>query len=299
MENLISPLTPELSCDDIKLLAAYAKALGHAKNTLQTASLSGNRLSNKKGHGLDLHEVRPYTTTDEVRHIDWRITARTGTPHTRVYTEDIEHRNFIVMNLSQDAYFGTQTTFISTRYAQLAALIGWRSHHQREPFGLMLNYADQQFAMPQVKDWQAMAETLADSTQVKHRVIPTESFQLATLPPIRSHNLIILSDQLWVKDSDQMQLAQLAQHNRTYWISLEDPNIFALPEGQYRFLNQSSKQPSRVTQKTLEAAQQQFQTQQTRFEELLLGLGITRLQFSVDESPIAVARTLLSRGVIH
>ncbi|MBM6551941.1 DUF58 domain-containing protein [Marinomonas ostreistagni] len=299
MDHLTSPSSPQLSVEHIQQLAAYAKALGHAKAHTKAHILAGSLLSKKKGHGLDLHEIRPYTTHDEVRHMDWRITARTGTPHIKVYSEEIEHRSFIILQLSQDAYFGTQTTFISTRYAQLAALIAWRSHARKETVGAQLQFGQQQYSYPTIKDWQSFAMHLSQSTNIAERDTSSTNFSLSPLPSLRGQSVMILSDQIWFDKALEIHLAQLAQHNRVYWISLEDPNLFALPNGQYTFAHQTESGPSHINERSKQQAQQRYQQQQQAFNQQLHALGVQHLSFDVNDSPIAIARTLLARGVIH
>lgn len=299
MDAFISPPSPELSLEHIQQLAPYAKVLGKASASALARTLTGNLLTKKKGHGLDLREVRPYNMSDEVRHIDWRVTARTGSPHTRVYTEDVEHRTFIIMHLSQDAYFGTQTTFLSSRYAQLAALISWRSQFQREPVGALLHYGQQQYARQTITDWHDWGQHLADCTALAQRDASPSPFALSDLPLLRSQSVLILSDQIWLNPALRAHLMDLSKHNRVYWVSLEDPNLFALPDGQYRFANQGNSASQSVNSSSRQQAQQRFQTQQLHFTQQLNSMGVLRLQFDVNESPIAIARTLLAQGVIH
>lgn len=299
MDNLTSPSSPQLSVEHIQQLAAYAKALGQAKANTKAHALAGSLMSKRKGHGLDLLEVRPYSTHDEVRHMDWRITARTGTPHTRVYTEEIEHRSFLIMHLTKDAYFGTQTTFISTRYAQLAAIIAWRSHFRRETIGAQLQFGQQQHAYQVIKDWHRWAAHLSQSTNLSERDAESAALTLVTLPPLRGHSVVILSDQIWLDKAIEARIAQLAQHNRVYWVSLEDPNLFDLPEGQYTFAHQVATKPSHINQRSKQQAQERYQLQQQSFNKQLHTLGIQHLSFDVNDSPIAIARTLLAQGVIH
>ena len=274
MDIFICPPSPELTIEQLQQLAPYAQALGQARVSAQARTLTGNLLTKKKGHGLDLREVRPYTTSDEVRHIDWRVTARTGTPHTRVYTEDIEHRNFVIMHLSKDAYFGTQTTFLSTRYAQLAAVVSWRSQYQREPIGAHLQYGQQQQSFNTISNWHAWIECLADSTNMTHREGLTDSLELTDLPPLRSQSLLVLSDQIWLDEATEARLGQLATHNRVHWLSLEDPNLFALPDGAYRFVNSLSAETLTVDRNSREHAAERFKAQQQHFTQQLNRLAI-------------------------
>lgn len=298
MKDLISPLSPELSSEQILALGGFAKALGQARNIPRSHLLAGNLQSKKKGHGLELHEIRPYAVSDEARHIDWRVTARTGEAHTRIYTEDSEHRTLVILSLSADAYFGTQTTFISTRLTQLAALVSWRCYAQREHVGIAIQ-AGELSVTPTIKDWQQLGHQLAHSTQISQRDQCVDGLALPSLPHLRGYSVVILSDQHAVANNSQVAFAQLAQHNRVHWIAVDDPNTFSLPDGDYIFAHPHGSQSIQVSQQQKQLAEARHQRQRQQLAEYLSGLGIVHLTFSVDDSPIAIARELLVRGVIH
>lgn len=298
MKDLISPPSPELSCEQIFALGGFAKALGQARNIPRSHLLAGNLQSKKKGHGLELHEIRPYAVSDEARHIDWRVTARTGEAHTRIYTEDSEHRTLVILSLSSDAYFGTQTTFISTRLAQLTALVSWRCYAKRESVGLALQAGDSIFT-PSIKDWQQLGQQLANCTQVNQRNNCSDHLSLPNLTHLRGYSVVILSDQLSVSKNSQIAFAQLAQHNRVNWIAIDDPNTFQLPDGDYAFASRNRPKHIQVNKQQKQQAETQHLKQRQQLAEYLSGLGVMHLTFSVDDSPIAIARELLFRGIIH
>lgn len=299
MDNIISPDSPELTAPALQALAPYARALGQAKRQPPATSQSASFLNRKKGHGLDLLEVRPYQSSDEVRHMDWRITARTGTPHTRVYTEEIEHKNFVLLNLSPDAYFGTQTTFISTRLIQLAALISWRSQFRREPLGAGLIAAEQSLVVSVIKDWGLLTNRLATLSELAQRPHSEATFSIPPLPSLRGYSLIILSDHLTLSETSLITLAGLAQHNRVYWLEVEDKGVFALPDGQYEFATANGFHRQQISGHSRQQAQRVLQQKQERLTAHLASIGASKFSFDVNSSPINMARELLALGVIH
>jgi uncharacterized protein (DUF58 family) len=72
--------------------------------------LQGEYRSLFYGHGLDLAEVREYQPQDDIRYMDWNVTARTGTPHVRQYLEDREITAWLLLDLSASVDFGTART---------------------------------------------------------------------------------------------------------------------------------------------------------------------------------------------
>ncbi len=90
------------------------------------ASLRGGPyLSPLKGRGMEFDEVRPYQQGDDVRTIDWRVTARTGRAHTKQFREERERPVLLWLDLRPGMMFATRGAFKAVRAAQAAALAGW------------------------------------------------------------------------------------------------------------------------------------------------------------------------------
>ena len=89
------------------------------------SKLSGNYLSRMKGRGMECDEVRHYQTGDDIRAIDWRVTARTGKTHTKLFREEVERPVLIVTDLTPSMRFGSQLLFKSVQAAHIASLVAW------------------------------------------------------------------------------------------------------------------------------------------------------------------------------
>lgn len=87
--------------------------------------LSGGERTRFRGRGMDFEEVRLYQPGDDVRTIDWRVTARTQVPHTKVFQEERERPVFIVVDQRSPLFFGSQCCFKSVLAAHIAALLAW------------------------------------------------------------------------------------------------------------------------------------------------------------------------------
>jgi uncharacterized protein (DUF58 family) len=99
------------------------------------SKLAGNYLAKSKGRGMEFDEVRHYNPGDDIRTIDWRVTARTGTTHTKLFCEEKERPIFILCDLSDNMYFGTRLLFKSVQAAHLAALIAWNAKKRGDKVG--------------------------------------------------------------------------------------------------------------------------------------------------------------------
>ena len=87
--------------------------------------LSGLLASNFRGRGIDFAEVRTYQPGDDVRTIDWRVTARTGEAHTKLFQEEKERPVLILVDQSQSMFFGSRLAFKSVIAAEVGALLAW------------------------------------------------------------------------------------------------------------------------------------------------------------------------------
>ncbi len=85
----------------------------------------GNNRSVFRGRGMEFDESRVYQPGDDVRSIDWRVTARTGTMHTKLFHEERERPVFILLDQRASMKFGTRKQFKSVLAAEVAAKLAW------------------------------------------------------------------------------------------------------------------------------------------------------------------------------
>ena len=88
--------------------------------------LAGQKASRLRGRGLNFEEIRTYLPGDDIRNIDWKVTARMREPHTRVYTEERDRPVILVVDQRINMFFGSQRAMKSVVAAEAAALAAWR-----------------------------------------------------------------------------------------------------------------------------------------------------------------------------
>lgn len=127
--------------DPVRITPASLIALAHAGETLplQPARIralqSGGYLSPFRGRGMEFDETRPYQPGDDVRHMDWKVTARTGKPHTKQFREERERPVLVWVDLRRPMFFATRGAFKSVVAARAAALLGWSTAAHRDRLG--------------------------------------------------------------------------------------------------------------------------------------------------------------------
>jgi len=102
------------------------------------SQIDGSIRTRFRGRGMEFSEVRPYTPGDDIRTIDWRVTARTQVTHTKLFQEERERPVFVVLDQRSPMFFGTQTVFKSVFGACLAASIAWSALSNNDRVGAII-----------------------------------------------------------------------------------------------------------------------------------------------------------------
>lgn len=205
------------------------------------SKLAGSYLAKSKGRGMEFDEVRHYQPSDDVRAIDWRVTARTGKVHTKLFREEKERPVFILTDLSAAMRFGSALLLKSVQAAHLAAIISWHSKAQGDKLaGLVFSQQHHQLLKPAsrtrgvLRYLQALIEVHQYPTtappQATQGLILAEA--LAELRRVlRPGSLLyILSDFSQLEPEALRHLQLISQHNEIHCCNLFDPLERQLPE---------------------------------------------------------------------
>jgi len=122
------------------------------------SQLAGVHASRLRGRGLDFHELRAYVPGDDVRDIDWKVTARTRRPYTRIYSEERNHPALLLIDQRVNMFFGSQLNMKSVTAAHAAALVLWRILAQGDQPGAIVFNDDEQIEIrPARSEMRAMS----------------------------------------------------------------------------------------------------------------------------------------------
>ncbi|TEW53308.1 DUF58 domain-containing protein [Psychromonas sp. RZ22] len=132
-----TPYTTGVNVQLTELLSykQHGKLSLNAKRLPASRQLAGNYLANIKGRGMEFAEVRHYQAGDDVRAIDWAVTARTGKAHTKLFQEEKERPVFLLLDVSDSMIFGSQLVFKSVQACHLAALLSWQAKQRNDRLG--------------------------------------------------------------------------------------------------------------------------------------------------------------------
>jgi uncharacterized protein (DUF58 family) len=124
-----------------KAIMSSMRQLEIRTRRLVNDSLAGAYHSVFKGRGMDFDEVREYTPGDEVRTIDWNVTARAGRPFVKKFTEERELTIFLLVDISASGNFGSGAASKRDLAAELASVLAFSAIRNSDKVGLML-YTD-------------------------------------------------------------------------------------------------------------------------------------------------------------
>jgi uncharacterized protein (DUF58 family) len=205
---------------------------------------AGGHLSPFKGRGVEFDESRPYQEGDDLRTIDWRVTARSGKPYTKVFREERNRPVILWLDLRASMMFATKGAFKSVVAARVAALLGWSAVANGDQLGgLVFSEAGHDELRPRLgrraalRLMQLIAVNQAWGNAPGEADAGAASHALGRLTRVaRPGSLVFLiSDFVGLDREFERQLRQLASHSDVQLIHLFDPIEAELPPpGQYR-----------------------------------------------------------------
>ncbi|BDX06212.1 DUF58 domain-containing protein [Planctobacterium marinum] len=201
------------------------------------ARLAGTYLTKMKGRGMEFDEARHYQPGDDIRAIDWRVTARTGKTHTKLFREEKERPVFILVDLSHSMHFGTQLLFKSVMASHLGALIAWSAAKRGDRIGgLIFNEKQHREFKPMTRQ-KAVLSLLSGIKNLHENVMSETPEQVFDDACARIRRLarpgsavFILSDFLHLSATAQRHLSQLSRHCEVIGYRISDPFEHQLPK---------------------------------------------------------------------
>ena len=166
-------------------------------NKLVSETFAGEYLSTFKGQGIEFAEVRPYTPGDDVRAIDWNVTARTGTPFIKKYNEERELTLFIACDVSASQQFGSTDKLKQEIAAELAALFAFSALRNSDKVGLMLFSDTIELFVPPKKGKKHILRLIRELVAFEPKHTTTDiNLCLKTLLQVLKHSgiVILISD---------------------------------------------------------------------------------------------------------
>lgn len=300
--NRINPTRISLN-DLIAVSSAVSGMSLHARCI--RARHGGQYLTQIKGRGMEFDESRPYQPGDDVRNIDWRVTARTGNTYSKLFREERERPVLISVDARSSMFFATRGRFKSVIASEFAAMLAWMAHRDGDRVGGEIFNSRQHTEFRPRRGKQNVLQMLQVLAQLTHsaHVSPAEQDSLeASLRRIQriAHPgslVCIIGDFRGLDAAAESCLVQIARHNEIILVQIYDWLETRLPDkGQYS-LGTADKVIS------FNAANKKFKTEymhhyQSRLEklqQLSRRYGMTWLQCATNESSLSVLRQVYGK----
>lgn len=269
---------------------------------LVASSFAGEYRSGFRGQGLDFDDFREYTPGDDPRFIDWKVTARTGTPYVRKFHEEREQVLLLAVDASGSMRFaGALSDDTKLEYAaRLAAVLAYSAAWNGDKAGLLLYGNEKHTYLPPAKGTQQCLRIVRDilSAPGGGRDIPFERIAQEILRTQHKRAMLVLiSDFLY--PPDKPSVGQLAFRHELIPVRVNDALESELPEtGTVDLLDLETGQQMRadLSNPALRAAHDKaVRAHYTAWEQLFNQLGIDHLALRTNEDYMPPLRRLFKR----
>ena len=230
--------------DLTELVATRAATAGLRLTSRRTSRAlhAGSHHSIQRGRGLEFQEVRPYVNADDPRTIDWRVTARRGRTHTKLFREERERPVWLLVDLSPAMFFGTRKQLKSALALRAAALLAWTAAGGGDRVGAaIIGSTNYRLIPPRAREGgvlpvlAALVDMQPSAPALAAEVSLNEGLD-ALVPVAHPGSLILALSDFAVLDRDTHSAwSALAVHNEFQLFRITDPlEREALPNGRFR-----------------------------------------------------------------
>ncbi len=255
--SVAAPEPTRVDAAELVALAALARGMRLWQGVRGDAAAPGATASRRRGRGMDFRESRVYQAGDEIRHMDWRVTARTGRPHTKLFEEEREQELLLLIDHNPSMHFGTRARFKSVQAARAAALLTWAATAAGDRVGAVGFGGGLSAALKPAGGRRGALQVLRALREWDRAARAGESSSLQAalgrLHPLLRPGLrvVLLSDGFSADEADAPLLARLAARHDCALVLLQDalelapppPGIYALDvDGQRSVLDFSERQ---------------------------------------------------------
>jgi uncharacterized protein (DUF58 family) len=218
----------------LKNLEGAAHGLSFLPRQPSASVLNGRHASRLRGRGLNFEEIRDYLPGDDVRAIDWKVTARTGKPHVRVFTEERDRPALVVVDQRMSMFFGTRLNMKSVTAAEAAAMTAFRILKAGDRVGGVVFDDQRQVEVHPRRNaasLYALLEHIAEMNQGLHAsrdVEPKSGWLNEVLGSVariahHDHIVMVFSDFDGIDDTTHRRLSGIAAHNDLILMLVHDP----------------------------------------------------------------------------
>lgn len=233
-----------LTLDQLCQLRADARRLRLPGRTSRAAAAQGHHRSRYRGRGMQFAEHRPYQPGDDIRHIDWRVTARQNEPHTKCFEPERERPLLLLTHFTSSQCFGSRFPIKSMVVAEAAATLAWAGLQGDDRVGGIVAGSDRVSSYRPERRRQTVLRLLERVVREHNRLQPSveppgtamlhealTELRRITRPGSR---VFLISDLMAMDAQTESELRALATHNEVAALRILDPlEVGPPPPGRY------------------------------------------------------------------
>jgi len=193
--------------------------------------LAGQYESVFKGQGMEFREVRSYVPGDDIRSIDWNVTARTGEPHVKVMAEEREMTVMLVVDMSGSGRFGSVSRFKNELAAELCAVLAASAIKNNDKVGLVIFTDDVELYVPPKKGSRHVLRVIREVLYFTPRGIGTDIGKaLGYLNSVIHRKAVVFLVSDFMAEGFETALRVAARRHDVIAITISDPRESVLPD---------------------------------------------------------------------
>ncbi|WP_353476741.1 DUF58 domain-containing protein (plasmid) [Salipiger sp. H15] len=306
-----SPSDPRIHVDmaHLRSFASKATDLSFMPRQPVRSVLNGRSASALRGRGLDFEELRGYLPGDDVRDIDWKVTARTGRPHIRVFTEERDRPALIVVDQRMSMFFGSKLNMKAVTAAEAAALIAFRILDQGDRVGGIV-FTDHRLQEVRPQRSHAAVQSflgkIAEANLSLHANAEVESpmgirepLQVVAQIAKRDHLIFLISDFDEVDWRSERLISSLSRRNDVILCPVSDP-MTRTPPADLKLVASDGRMQAEIDtsdRATLQALARMSQSHAEALQGWSRKFGIPLMPLTAAEDTVAQVRRLLGANV--
>lgn len=234
--------TPGVYASLDELIRLQYKAIGFSFLPRQPVHsiLAGRHASRLRGRGLNFEEIRRYLPGDDIRNMDWKVTARTRQAHVRVYTEERDRPVLLIVDQRRSMFFGSRRAMKSVVAAEAAALGAWRTLSVGDRVGAIVfddrdvveirPHRSRQRVMEVLRTIVAMNHRLRVANEPSNAGMLNKAVARASRVASHDHLICLISDGFGADDETVQSVTTASEHNDVLTVFIYDPLEARLPD---------------------------------------------------------------------
>jgi uncharacterized protein (DUF58 family) len=274
------------------------KKLNHQQDVIIPET--GSHLAIKKGRGMTFSEVRQYQPGDDIRHIDWKVTARIQKPHTKMFVEENERPTVVVMEQTPNLFFGSKTRLKTAQVLNIGAVLSWVSlTHNERVGGICFNHRQHVWVAPK-RDQHTVLNLLQQSVEQQSQVQTPKAPDTQAWPDALTqlikvnkpgNKIFLIGDMMQLAKYAKPQLGKLKKNADITAIHIYDDLEKQLPS--LGWLNMTTSFESNqivkldsFREKTRETYEQIYEDHWKQTKDSFIQLHIPIIQIGTHEEPL-------------